>query len=76
VPSCPSSDPPQERPRNKSINFLAEEELKLYDRQNILNALNQCGWGITDSNRSSKILDMRPTTLHSKTKKMGIKRLG
>jgi formate hydrogenlyase transcriptional activator len=48
--------------------------MKLNDRQNILNALNQCGWEITGSNRATEILGMRPTTLHSKIKKKGIKR--
>ena len=57
-----------------NINILTEEEMKLHDRQNILNALNQCDWKITGSNGAAEILEMRPTTLHSKIKKMGIKR--
>ncbi|MFT4578688.1 MAG: PAS domain S-box-containing protein [Nitrospinales bacterium] len=57
-----------------NISILTEEEMKLHDRQNILNALNQCGWKITGSNGAAEILGMRPTTLHSKIKKLGIKR--
>jgi len=57
-----------------NISILTEEEMKLHDRQNILNALNQCDWKITGSNGAAEILGMRPTTLHSKIKKMGIKK--
>ncbi len=59
---------------NKSI--LTEEEMKLHNRQNILNALIQCNWKITGSNGAAELLGMRPTTLHSKVKKMGVKRHG
>ena len=74
MPSCPNSDPPQVIRQDPKKNILTEEEMKLHDRQNILNALNQCGWEITGSNGATEILGMRPTTLHSKIKKMGIKR--
>ena len=37
--------------------------MKLYDTQNILNALNQCGWDITGSNGVAEILGMRHATL-------------
>jgi hypothetical protein len=30
--------------------------MKLHDRQNILNALNQCGWKITGSDGAAEIL--------------------
>lgn len=59
---------------NPDISILTEEEMKLHDRQNILNALNQCDWKITGSNGTAEILGMRPTTLHSKIKKMGLKK--
>ncbi len=59
---------------NTNISILTEEEMKLHDRQNILNALNQCDWKITGSNGAAEILEMRPTTLHSKIKKMELKR--
>jgi len=48
--------------------------MKSHERQNILNALNQFDWEITGSNGTTEILGMRPTILHSKIKKMGIKR--
>jgi len=74
VPSCPSGDPPQVIRQDPKKNILTEEEMKLHDRQNILNALNRCGWEIAGSNGAAEILGIRSTTLHSKIKKMGIKR--
>jgi PAS domain S-box-containing protein len=53
---------------------LTEEEMKLRDRENLLNALNQSGWKITGPNGAAEILDMKPTTLHSKIKKLGLKK--
>jgi PAS domain S-box-containing protein len=60
--------------QNRNLSILTEEEMKLHDRQNILNALHQCGWKITGFNGAAELLGMRPTTLHSKIKKMGIKK--
>lgn len=60
--------------RDGSMSILTEEEMKFQDRQNILNALNLCNWKITGSNGAAELLEMRPTTLHSKIKKMGVKR--
>jgi DNA-binding NtrC family response regulator len=55
---------------------LTDEEMKLRDRENILNALNQCGWKITGAGGAAEILAMKPTTLHSKIKKLGLKKAG
>ena len=55
------------------ISILTEEEMKLRDRENILNALNQCNWKITGADGAAELLEMKPTTLHSKIKKMGLK---
>ena len=53
---------------------LTEEEMKFRDRENLLNALNQCGWKITGAGGAAEILGMKPTTLHSKIKKLGLKK--
>ncbi len=53
---------------------LTEEEMKQRDRENLLNALNQCGWKITGPDGAAEILGMKPTTLHSKIKKLGLKK--
>ena len=53
---------------------LTEEEMKQRDHENILNALHQCGWKITGPEGAAEILGMKPTTLHSKIKKLGLKK--
>ena len=53
---------------------LTEEEMKQRDRENILNALDQCGWKITGDGGAAETLGMKPTTLHSKIKKLGLKK--
>jgi PAS domain S-box-containing protein len=60
--------------REPRIGVLTQKEIKLLDRENIFNALIQCNWRITGSNGAAELLEMRPTTLHSKIKKMGLKR--
>ena len=54
--------------------ILTEQEMKLRDRENILKALNQCGWKITGAGGAAEILEMKPTTLHSKIKKLALKK--
>jgi transcriptional regulator with GAF, ATPase, and Fis domain len=54
--------------------ILTEAEMKLRDRENLLNALNQCGWKITGTDGAAEVLGMKPTTLHSKMKKLGLKK--
>jgi len=48
--------------------------MKLWDCENILNALDQSGWKITGSGGAAETLGMKPTTLHSKIKKLGLKK--
>jgi len=48
--------------------------MKQRDRENILNALNQSGWKITGDGGAAEILAMKPTTLHSKIKKLGLQK--
>ncbi len=50
--------------------------MKLRDRENLLKALNQCGWKITGAEGAAEVLAMKPTTLHSKMKKLGLKKPG
>jgi formate hydrogenlyase transcriptional activator len=51
---------------------LTEEEMKQRDRENLINALSQCGWKITGDGGAAELLGMKPTTLHSKIKKLGL----
>ncbi len=54
--------------------ILTEQEMKLRDRENILKALHQCGWKITGAGGAAETLEMKPTTLHSKIKKLALKK--
>jgi PAS domain S-box-containing protein len=55
-------------------NILTQDEIKSLDRQNLLLALNQHHWKITGAEGAAERLQMKPTTLHSKIKKFGLKR--
>ena len=54
--------------------ILTEEEMKIRDRDNILRALNHCGWKITGSGGAAEVLRMKPSTLNSRIKKVGLKK--
>ncbi len=62
----------RQRAADEATSILTEAEMKLRDRENLLNALNQCGWKITGANGAAELLAMKPTTLHSKIKKLGL----
>jgi len=62
--------------RETNTRILTEKEMDLRYQENILDALNQCDWKITGSDGAAKLLGIKPTTLHSKIKKMGLKRPG
>ena len=66
----------EEKPRafDEETSILTEAEMKLRDRENLLKALEQCGWKITGAEGAAELLAMKPTTLHSKIKKLGLKR--
>jgi len=68
----------EERQRMSDVEkaVLTEEEMKYRDRENLLNALHQSGWKITGPDGAAEILEMKPTTLHSKIKKLGLKKPG
>jgi len=59
---------------DEKISILTQEEMKSRERENIMNALIHCNWKITGSDGAAEQLAMKPTTLHSKIKMMGIKR--
>jgi transcriptional regulator with GAF, ATPase, and Fis domain len=68
------SRPDNQQQHNDENNILTEEEMKWRDRENILSALNQCDWKITGQGGTAGLLNMKPTTLHSKIKQLGLKR--
>jgi len=53
---------------------LSDAEIKERDRQNLLCALAHCNWKIAGPGGAAELLRLKPTTLHSKIKKLGLKR--
>lgn len=53
---------------------LTDYELRGRERQNILNALNKTGWKIHGPGGTAELLGLKPTTLISRIKKMGLKK--
>jgi transcriptional regulator of acetoin/glycerol metabolism len=58
----------------QSLDKIAEGIGKLDDaiRQHICKALDHCNWKVSGKNGAAQLLGMKPTTLESKIKKLGI----
>ena len=54
--------------------ILTDEEMKQREQENILAALQQTRWKIFGPGGAAELLDMRPTTLISRIKKMRLKK--
>ena len=51
--------------------FVGLEEM---ERTYIIRVLKACGWRVSGKNGAAQILKVKPTTLYSKMRRMGIKR--
>jgi transcriptional regulator with GAF, ATPase, and Fis domain len=56
--------------------IVPDAEMKRQERENILAALERAGWKVYGSGGAAELLDIKPTTLASRMKAMGIKRPG
>ena len=63
-----STRPPQD------LEILPEVEMRRRERENTLNVLQQTGWRIYGPGGAAELLGMKPTTLASRIKKMGLKK--
>jgi len=63
-----------QKERDTKIRIRTEIEMEIHYQENLLDALNQCNWKITGSDGAAKLLGIKPTTLHSKIKKMGLRK--
>ena len=59
-------------PKTLIENSVKEVSLEDTERQAILRALKKTGWRIKGDNGAAKILNLKPSTLYSKMKKLGI----
>ncbi|WP_027715398.1 sigma 54-interacting transcriptional regulator [Desulfuromonas sp. TF] len=63
-------DLPDNSPTSTSQNMSLEE----MERMHIVSIMERTGWRVRGKNGAAEILDLKPTTLDSKMKKLGIKR--
>ena len=54
--------------------FLTEPEIQRRERENLYIVLNKTGWKIKGADGAAELLGVKPTTLISRIKKMGLKR--
>lgn len=54
--------------------FLTEPEIQRRERENLHIVLNKTGWKIKGADGAAELLGVKPTTLISRIKKMGLKR--
>ncbi len=71
-PSAPAAAPKTDA----ESAVLTDAQMKAKERENILNALNLSQWKITGKGGAAERLGIKPTTLNSRIKKMGIRRSG
>ena len=59
---------------NKRESVLSDEQVMQLMRENTVAALDQCNWKIYGSGGAAELLQIKPTTLVSRIKKMGLKK--
>jgi transcriptional regulator with GAF, ATPase, and Fis domain len=59
---------------SESPGFLTESEMRERERDNLLAVLEKSGWKIKGENGAAELLGIKPTTLISRIKKLGLKR--
>ena len=72
-----ASTPPSSRPHpvnTAAAGFLTEAEMQRRERENLLAVLERSGWRIKGADGAAELLGVKPTTLLSRMKKMGLKR--
>jgi PAS domain S-box-containing protein len=72
LPDAPAPRKPQPRPSDAGGTILTEVEMRQRDRDNIRNALQRSGGKVSGKGGAAELLDMKPTTLASKMKALGI----
>jgi len=54
--------------------FLTEVEVELFERDNLLHALESANWKISGPDSAAELMGLKPTTLLSRMTKWGLKR--
>jgi DNA-binding NtrC family response regulator len=73
--AAPAYAPPRfEVGASAQAEFLTEPEIQRRERDNLRIVLNKTGWKIKGADGAAELLGIKPTTLLSRIKKMGLKR--
>jgi len=74
VASLPNTSPPVESVSNRATAeaVLSAEAMKQLERRNTINALRRCNWKIYGDDGAARLLDVKPTTLIERMKRMRI----
>ena len=70
----PEKPSPAEVSQSTEAAIISYGEMRRRDRENILAALRQTRWKISGEGGAAELLEIKPTTLASRMKKMGIER--
>lgn len=70
--SLESGDPAAGVPAGGDI--LTEDEIRRRERDNVLAALDRCGWRVYGDGGAAQLLGVKPTTLASRMKKLGLEK--
>jgi hydrogenase-4 transcriptional activator len=62
--------------KTAAVEFFTEPEMLRRERDNLLVVLEKTGWKIKGADGAAELLGVKPTTLLSRIKKMGLKRVG
>lgn len=73
-PPQPAAKLPATTAANGEPQVLTEPEMQSLERQNLRAALEQCGWKVHGEAGAARLLRVKPTTLISRIKKLGLKR--
>jgi len=78
VALAPVSEPAPATARSPRVSeraeVLVEHDMRALERQNLVNALMQCGWQIAGTSGAAALLGVSPSTLSYRLKRLGIER--
>jgi transcriptional regulator with GAF, ATPase, and Fis domain len=73
--SAPVPPPSQPHPGDQAgSEFFTEAEMLRRERENLLAVLEKTGWKIKGPDGAAELIGLKPTTLLSRMKRMGLKR--
>ena len=59
---------------SEADDYMSESEMRSLERENLLKILGKTGWKIKGAHGAAELLGIKPTTLLSRMKKMGLER--